>query len=135
MRVPLLTRAACAAAAAVIATAGAIASAGAAGAATAAVRQPTHLSIVKRTAVEHHEHVTVIAGQLTSRGVPVAGRLVILDAVTVTHNVIVVGHERSGLLGGVAFAVSPKLLTHYNLVFLGGPALGPTESRAVAVRN
>jgi hypothetical protein len=134
MRAPLLKRAGFAAAAAVIATAGAMTTATAASAA-AVTRQPTHLSIATRAAVEHHQHVTLIGGRLTSHGAGLPGRLVFLVRVSAKDRPVVVGRERSGRFGGVGFAVSPKLTAHFLLAFPGGPAFLPSRSVAVTVKD
>jgi hypothetical protein len=137
MRSSLLARRAGAvAAAAVIATTGVMAVAGAAGASTAhAKRLHTHLSIADKRAVEHHKHVTIIAGRLTTPGFRLPGRLIFLDRVTARHKPVIVGRERTGRFGGVAFAVAPRVKTHYVLVFEGTPRLHSSHSRVVTVKG
>jgi hypothetical protein len=135
MRASLFRRAAFAAAAAVIATAGALTATTAASAAPAVSRQATHLSIATRPAVEHHEHVTVIAGRLTSHRAGLPDRVVALVRVGAKDRLIVVGHEHSGRFGGVAFTVSPQLATHYLLVFAGGSRFLPSRSLVVTVKD
>jgi len=138
MRSSLLARRAGAvAAAAVIATTGVMAMAGAAGASTAhANRLHTHLSIADRRAVEHHTHVTIIAGRLSVRGwKKLPGRLVFLERVTARHKPVVVGREHTGKFGGVAFAVHPKATAHYRLEFPGTPRLISSRSRVVTVKG
>jgi hypothetical protein len=138
MRSSLLARRAGAvAAAAVIATTGAMAVAGAAGASTAHVKRlHTHLSIADRRAVEHHKHVTIIAGRLTVRGFrKLPGRLVFLERITPKHKPVIVGREHTGKFGGVAFAVDPKVTAHYRLDFRGTPRLISSRSRVVTVKG
>ncbi len=137
MRASLITRAASLAAAGVIATTGAMAAAGAAGASTAHVKRlPTHLSIATKPAVEHHRHVTVIAGRLTTKhDIPLPGQIVFLDRLTPKHGFVTVGHERTGGFGGVAFVVSPKVPTAFVLVFKGTPKLRSSHSRIVIVKH
>jgi hypothetical protein len=138
MRSSLLARRAGAVvAAAVIATTGAMTVAGAAGASTApAKRLPTHLSIADKRAVEHHKHVTIIAGRLTVRGwKKLPGRLVFLERITANHKRIIVGREHTGMFGGVAFAVAPRVRTHYRLEFPGTPRLHSSHSRVVTVKG
>jgi hypothetical protein len=137
MRASLITRAGSLAAAAVIATTGAMATAGAAGAATAHVKRlPTHLSIATKPAVEHHKHVTLIAGRLSTKdNVSLPGRLVFLDRLTAKHGLVTVGHERTGTFGRVVFVVSPKVRTAFVLVFRGTPRLHSSHSRIVIVKH
>ncbi len=137
MRASLLTRAGSLAAAAVIATTGAMAASGAAGAAPEHPRRlPTHLSIATKRAVEHRRHVTLIAGRLnTVRNISLPGRLVFLDRVVNAHKLFIVGHERTGRFGGVAFVVNPKVTAHYVLVFEGTPLLHSSHSRVVTVKG
>jgi hypothetical protein len=137
MRSSLLARrVASLAAAAAIATTGAMSVAGAAGASTAHARRlPTHLSIAEKRAVEHHKHVTIIAGRLTTHGFRLPGRLIFLDRVTARHKLVVVGREHTGRFGGVAFAVAPKVTAHYLLVFEGTPRLHSSHSRVVTVKG
>jgi hypothetical protein len=137
MRASLMTRAGSVAAAAAIATTGAIATAGAAGASTAHVtRVPTHLSIARKPAFEHHKHVTVIAGRLSTlkRNLALPGRLVFLDRVA-KDGLVIVGHERTGKFGRVAFVVDPKAATRFVLVFRGTPRLHSSHSRVVVVKH
>ncbi len=136
MRASLMTRAGSVAAAAVIATTGAMATAGAAGASTTHVKRlATHLSIAKRRAFEHHKHVTVIAGRLSTRhNISLPGRLVFLDRVTPKHFLVKVGRERTGRFGVVAFVVDPKVTARYVLVFEGTPHLHSSHSRVVVVK-
>jgi hypothetical protein len=136
MRSSLLARrVASVAAAATIATTGAMAVSGAAGASTMHhKRLPTHLSIGDRHAVEHHHHVTVIAGRLTTFRHPLPGRLVFLDRVA-GHKLFIVGHEKTGRRGGVAFVVDPKKATHFVLVFEGTPHLHSSHSRVITVKG
>ena len=123
------------AAAAAIATTGAMAIAGAADASTAHVKRlPTHLSVADRRAVEHHKHVTVIAGRLTSFRFALRGKIVFLDRVA-GHKLAIVGHERTGRGGGVAFVVDPKKATHFVLVFPGSPNFHSSHSRVVTVKD
>ena len=138
MRASLLTRAGSVAAAAVIATTGAMATAGAAGASTAHMKRlHTHLSIATKHAVEHHKHVTVIAGRLSTRyrNFSLPGRLVFLDRVTPKHHLVVVAKERTRKFGIAAFVVDPKMATHYVLVFEGTPRLISSHSRVVTVKG
>jgi len=137
MRSSLLARRAGAvAAAAVITTTGVMAVAGAAGASTVhAKRLHTHLSIADKRAVEHHKHVTIIAGRLTTPGFRLQGRLIFLERVTAKHKPVIVGREHTGRFGGVAFAVDPKLTTHYRLEFPGTPRLHSSHSRVVTVKG
>jgi len=136
MRASMLTRAGSVAAAAAIAATGAIATAGAAGAATHPARRlPTHLSIVKLRAVAHHQHLTVIAGRLTSFRFPLRGQEVLLDRRTPGSGWIVAGHERTGRFGDVAFVVSPKVTARYALVFAGTGNFRASQSRVVTVQG
>jgi hypothetical protein len=138
MRSSLLARRAGAvAAAAVIATTGAMTVAGAAGASTAhAKRLHTHLSIADRRAVEHHQHVTIIAGRLTVRGFKkLPGRLIFLERITPRHKPVIIGREHTGEWGGVAFAVHPKGTAHYRLEFPGTRRLISSRSRVVTVKG
>jgi hypothetical protein len=138
MRSSLLARRAGAvAAAAVIATTGAMAVAGAAGASTAhAKRLHTHLAIADKRAVEHHKHVTIIAGRLsTPRFKRLPGRLIFLERVAAKHKPVIVGREHTGRFGGVAFAVDPKVTSHYRLVFPGTPRLISSRSRVLTVKG
>ncbi len=136
MRSSLLARrAASVAAAAAIAATGAMAVAGAADASTVhAKRLPTHLSIGDRRLVEHHEHLTLIVGRLTSLHFPLRGKLVFLDRVA-GHTLTVVGHERTGRGGGVAFVVGPTTTTNYQLVFPGTPNFHSSHSRVITVNG
>jgi hypothetical protein len=135
MRAPTLKRAGFAAAAAVIATAGAMTTATAASAASAATRQPTHLSIATKAAVEHHQRVTVIGGRLTSHSAGLPDRLVFLVRMSAKDRPDVVGRERTGRFGAVGFAVSPKLSAHYLLAFPGGSTFLPSRSVVVTVKD
>ena len=138
MRSSLLARRAGAvAAAAVIATTGVMAVAGAADASTAhAKRLHTHLSIAEKRAVEHHKHVTIIAGRLSVRGwKKLPGRLVFLERITPKHRPVIVGREHTSKFGGVAFAVHPKGTAHYRLEFPGTPRLISSRSRVVTVKG
>jgi hypothetical protein len=135
MRAPLLKRAGFAAAAAVIAAACAMTTATAASAAPAVTRQPTSLSIGTKAAVEHHQHVTLIGGRLSSHRAGLPGRLILLVRLSAKDKPVIVGRERSGKFGGVAFAVSPKLAAHYLLAFPGGSAFLPSRSRVVTVKD
>jgi hypothetical protein len=137
MRSSLLARrVASVAAAAAIATTGAMTVAGAAGAsATHARRLPTHLSIADRRAVEHHKHLTVIEGRLTSFRFPLRGKLVFLDRVTARHKLVIIGREHTGRGGGVAFVVDPKCTSHFALVFPGTPNFHSSHSRVVTVKG
>jgi len=138
MRSSLLARrVASVAAAAAIATTGAMSVAGAAGASTAHARRlPTHLSIADRRAVEHHKHVTIIAGRLTVPGFRrLPGRLIFLERITAKHGRIIVGREHTGRFGNVAFVVDPKVTTHYRLEFPGTPRLHSSHSRVVTVKD
>lgn len=134
MRASFVTRAGSLVAAAVIATTGAAAVAGAAGAATVhAKRHSTHLSIATHGAVEHHKHVTVIAGRLTSGKTALRGRLIFLDRVGPKHKLVIIGREHTNKFGAVAFVVKPKATTHYALVFPGTPRFHSSHSRVVTV--
>jgi hypothetical protein len=138
MRSSLLARRAGAvAAAAVIATTGAMSVAGAAGASTVhAKRLATHLSIADRHAVEHHKHVTIIAGRLSVHGFKrLPGRLIFLERITAKGKRVIIGREHTGKFGGVAFAVDPKMRTHYRLEFPGTPRLHSSHSRVVTVKG
>jgi hypothetical protein len=123
MRASLMTRAGTVAAAAAIATTGVMATAAAADASTAHSRLGTHLGVAKRHAVEHGHHFTVLLG-----------RLVFLDRVT-KKGLVQVGHERTGAHGRVAFAVDPKGIAVFVLVFKGTPHLHASHSHAVIVRH
>jgi len=131
MRATMLARAGSAAAAAIAAT-GAIATAGAASAATRHVRPlPTQLSIAQLRAVAHHKPVALIAGRLTSFRFPLPGKEVFLDRGTPQTGWVVVGRERTGRFGDVAFVVSPKVTARYALVFAGTPQFRASHSRVV----
>ena len=136
MRASLMTRAGSVAAAAVIATTGVMATAGAADASTAHHRLATHLGIAKRQAVEHHHHVTLLLGRLSTKhhNIGLRGRLVFLDRVT-KKGLVQIGHERTGGHGRVAFAVDPKGTVKFVLVFKGTPRLHSSHSRVVIVRH
>lgn len=136
MRASLMTRAGSVAAAAVIATTGAMATAGAADASAAHVKRlPTHLSIAKRRAFEHHHRVTVIFGRLsTVRNIGLPGRVVFLDRVA-GHHLVKVGRERTGEHGRVAFVVDPKASTRFVLVFEGSRVFHSSHSRVVVVKD
>ena len=133
----LARRAGAVAAAAVIATTGAMAVTGAAGASTAhAKRLHTHLSIADKHAVEHHKHLTIIAGRLTVPGFKkLPGRLIFLERVAAKHRPVIVGHEHTSRFGGVVFVVDPKTTAHYRLVFPGTPRLHSSHSRVVTVKG
>ncbi|HTW01058.1 MAG TPA: hypothetical protein VMF87_12235 [Streptosporangiaceae bacterium] len=133
----LARRAGAVAAAAVIATTGAMTVGGAAGASTThAKRLHTHLSIADRRAVEHHKHVTIIAGRLSVHGFKrLPGRLVFLERITDKGKRVIIGREHTGMFGGVAFAVHPKMRTHYRLEFPGTPRLHSSRSRVVTVKG
>jgi hypothetical protein len=138
MRSSLLARrVASVAAAAAIATTGVMAVAGAAGASTTHARRlHTHLSIADKRAVEHHKHVTVIAGRLTVPGFKkLPGRLIFLERITPRHRPVIVGREHTGKFGGVAFVVDPRFTTHYRLEFPGTPRLHSSHSRVVTVKG
>lgn len=108
MRASLLTRAGAATAAGAIAVTGAMVTAGAASAATTHVRRlPTHLSIAKRHAVEHHRRITLIGGALRSGRHPLRDKVVYLERRTPGTKWAVIGHESTGRRGGVAFVVNP----------------------------
>jgi hypothetical protein len=100
-----------------------------------AARQATHLSIGTKAAIEHHRHVTVIAGRLTAGGAGLAGRVIFLDRVTATAGLVVVDRERTSRTGDVAFVVSPEVTTHYLLVFLGSSRLRGSRSLVVMVKD
>lgn len=136
MRSSLLARrVASVAAAAAIATTGAMAVGGAAGASTThAKRLPTHLSIADKRAVEHHKHVTVIGGRLTSFRFSVRGKVVFLDRVA-GHKLAIVGRERTGRGGGVAFVVDPRKAAHFVLVFPGTRNFHSSHSRVITVKG
>jgi hypothetical protein len=136
MRASLMTRAGTVAAAAAIATTGVMATAAAADASTAHSRLGTHLGVAKRHAVEHGHHFTVLLGRLSTRhhNMGLRGRLVFLDRVT-KKGLVQVGHERTGAHGRVAFAVDPKGIAVFVLVFKGTPHLHASHSHAVIVRH
>ena len=136
MRASLMTRAGSVAAAAAIATTGVMATAGAADASTAHPRLATHLGVAKRHAVEHHHHVTLLLGRLSTKhhNIGLRGRLVFLDRVT-KKGLVQVGHERTGAHGRVAFAVAPKGIVKFVLVFKGTPHLHSSHSHVVVVRH
>jgi hypothetical protein len=136
MRASLLTRAGSVAAAAAFATTGVMVTAGAADASTAHHRLATHLSVAKRHAVEHHHHVTLLLGRLSTKhhNIGLRGRLVFLDRVT-KKGVVQIGHERTGAHGRVAFAVDPKGTAAFVLVFKGTPRLHSSRSRVVTVKH
>ncbi len=135
MRASLMTRAGSVAAAAAIATTGVMATAAAADASTAP-RLATHLGVAKRHAVEHGHHFTVILGRLSTRhhNSGLRGRVVFLDRVT-KKGLVQVGHERTGAHGRVAFAVHPKGVVVFVLVFKGTPHLRASHSHAVIVKH
>ncbi|MGH3399810.1 MAG: hypothetical protein ACRDPO_34515 [Streptosporangiaceae bacterium] len=136
MRASLLTRAGAATAAGAFAVTGAMVTAGAANAATTHVRRlPTHLSIAKRHAVEHHRRITLIGGDLRSHRTPLRGKLVFLERRTPGHKWTVIGHEATGRRGGVAFVVNPKVTARFVLVFKGSPNFQASHSRVVAVKG
>jgi hypothetical protein len=136
MRASLMTRAGSVAAAAAIATTGVMATAAAADASTAHPRVATHLGVAKRHAVEHGHHVTLLLGRLSTQhhNIGLRGRLVFLDRVT-KKGLVQVGHERTGKHGRVAFAVHPKGVVVFVLVFKGTPHLHSSHSHAVVVRH
>jgi hypothetical protein len=136
MRASLITRAGTVAAAAAIATTGVMATAAAADASTAHQRLGTHLGVAKRHAVEHGHHFTVLLGRLSTRhhNMGLRGRLVFLDRVT-KKGLVQVGHERTGAHGRVAFAVDPKGVAVFVLVFKGTPHLHASHSHAVVVKH
>jgi hypothetical protein len=136
MRASLMTRAGTVAAAAAIATTGVMATAAAADASTAHPRLATHLGVAKRHAVEHGHHFTVLLGRLSTRhhNMGIRGRLVFLDRVT-KKGVVQIGHERTGAHGRVAFAVDPKGVAVFVLVFKGTPHLRSSHSHAVIVKH
>jgi hypothetical protein len=137
MRASLMTRAGTVAAAAAIATTGVMATAAAADASTAHhPRLATHLGVGKRHAVEHGHHFTVLLGRLSTRhhNMGLRGRLVFLDRVT-KKGLVQIGHERTGAHGRVAFAVDPKGVAVFVLVFKGTPHLHASHSHAVIVKH
>jgi hypothetical protein len=135
MRASLMARAGTVAAAAAIATTGVMAAAGAADASTAP-RIATHLGAGKRHAVEHGHHVTLILGRLSTRhhNIGLRGRLVFLDRAT-KKGWVQIGHERTGAHGRVAFAVAPKGVVAFKLVFKGTPHLHSSRSHIVVVKH
>jgi hypothetical protein len=137
MRASLVTRAGSVVAAAVIATSGAMAVAGAADASTAHApkRLATHLSIAKARAVEHHKHVTVIGGRLTSHNTALRGKLIFLDRVGAKNKLVIVGREHTNRFGVVRFVVDPKATTHYALVFPGTRNFHSSHSGIVTVKG
>jgi hypothetical protein len=136
MRASLMTRAGSVAAAAAIATTGVMATAGAADASTAHPRLATHLGVAKRHAVEHHHHITLLLGRLSTRhhNMGLRGRLVFLDRIT-RNGLVQIGHERTGAHGRVAFAVDPKGIAVFVLVFKGTPRLHSSHSHIVVVKH
>jgi hypothetical protein len=128
----MVTRVGSVAAAAAIATTGAMVTAGAAGAATHAAKLPTHLSIAKHSAVEHHHHLTVISGVLRSRGFALRGKTVFLDRKD-GAKWVVIGHESTSRRGGVAFVVRPKVTAQFALSFAGSANFQASHSRVVTV--
>jgi hypothetical protein len=134
MRASLLTRAGSVAAAAAIATTGVMAVAGAADASTAHhPRIATHLGAGKR---HGSHHVTWVLGRLSTRhhNMGLRGRLVFLDRVT-KKGLVQVAHERTGAHGRLAFAVDPKGVAVFVLVFKGTPRLHSSHSHAVIVKH
>jgi len=136
MRASLMTRAGTVAAAAAIATTGVMATAAAADASTAHPRLATHLGVAKRHAMEHGHHFTVLLGRLSTRhhNMGLRRRLVFLDRVT-KKGLMQIGHERTGAHGRVAFAVDPKGVAVFVLVFKGTPHLRASHSHAVIVKH
>jgi hypothetical protein len=134
MRASLLTRAGAATAAGAIAVTGAMVTTGAASAATTRVhRLPTHLSIAKRHAVEHHRRITLIGGDLRSHRTPLRDKVVYLERRTPGTKWTVIGHEVTNRRGGVAFVVNPKVTARFALVFKGSPNFQASHSRVVTV--
>jgi hypothetical protein len=137
MRASLMARAGTVAAAAAIATTGVMAAAGAADASTAhAPRIATHLGAGQRPATEHGHHLTLILGRLSTRhhNFGLRGRLVFLDRAT-KKGWVQIGHERTGAHGRVAFAVDPKGVVAFKLVFKGTPRLHSSHSHIVVVKH
>lgn len=136
MRASLMTRAGSVAAAAAIATTGVMVTAGAADASTAQPRLATHLGVAKRPGKEHGHHVTWILGRLSTKhhNIGLRGRLVFLDRVT-KKGLVQIGHERTGAHGRVAFAVDPKGVAVFVLVFKGTKHLDASHSHAVVVKH
>ena len=136
MRASLLTRAGAATAAGAIAVTGAMVTTGAANAATTHVRRlPTHLSIAKRHAVEHHRHLTVIGGDLRSRRFGLRDKVVYLERRTPGTKWAVAGHETTNRFGQVAFAVNPAATTRFVLVYKGSKNFRASRSRVVTVKG
>ena len=134
MRASLLTRAGAAAATGAIAISGAMVTAGAANAATTH-RLPTHLAIAKRHAVEHHQHITAIGGDLRSGRVALRDKVVFLDRRTPGTRFTVVGHETTNRFGQVAFVVNPKVTARFVLVFKGSANFRASRSQVVTVKG
>jgi hypothetical protein len=134
MRASLLTRAGAAAAAGAMAITGAVITAGAADA-TTVHRLPTHLGIAKRHAVEHHKRITLIAGDLRSRGVALRGKTVYLDRRIPGGKWTVIGHEATGRRGQVAFVVNPEVTARFALSYQGSANFRPAVSRVVTVKG
>lgn len=136
IRVPKLTRTASAVAAtALIAAAGILAGATAAGAAPHPKLDPTKLSISNKVIAHGKHHADAVSGVLTSDGAGIANETVTLqDRTGVKPRWAVVATGTTATGGTVAFTVTPKVKTQYELVFAGDSTYQGSQSNVITAR-
>lgn len=96
-------------------------------------RAPTTLSVHQAAVQIMPGRQDVISGTLMSGRAPVRGQPVTLYTVNGRFTQPV-STERTGFSGGVAYTVTPRVTTTYELVFAGTRTLQPTRSWTVTVR-
>jgi hypothetical protein len=131
MRASLLTRAGAAAAISAIAISGAVATAGTAGAAPAVAWRPTSLSISRHIGHENGHRITIILGDLRSRGNQLANKPVYLQRRTPDTGWITIGHENTGRFGKVVFNTGFRPNWRFRLHYRGHGIFLPSTSRTV----
>ncbi|MGD0706492.1 MAG: hypothetical protein ABSA02_42260 [Trebonia sp.] len=102
---------------------------------TATAKTPTHLSIVAVKSTITVGQWDTIGGTLASAKGAVPGRAVILDKYTAAGKKwYPVEAKLTGKYGKVAFAVDPRVVTAYKLVFKGGSVYAASHSGVVVVK-
>jgi hypothetical protein len=138
MRTSVKVRLGAFAAAAAIAASGAATMSGVADAATSdpgVRRLPTELSAhAGKPVMRHHLTLAAISGRLTSRRIPLRGKVVWLDRRGPRGHWTAVRKQRTHMFGRVFFRVHERRTSSFRLDFRGTQALRPSVSSPVMVK-